>query len=83
SDSPSAYRGFSKVAQPKRSDAMSTKSLTRLASPFIFHSSMKFIPLMTRKAIEKAILLYLFAHIIFFLIYTVKVGQMMGFFGGM
>ncbi|MDA7536729.1 hypothetical protein OAF06_02685 [Akkermansiaceae bacterium] len=44
---------------------------------------MKFIPLMTRKAIEKAILLYLFAHIIFFLIYTVKVGQMMGFFGGM
>ncbi|MEN8693784.1 MAG: hypothetical protein ACN4GG_10195 [Akkermansiaceae bacterium] len=38
---------------------------------------MKLIPLMTRKSIEKAILLYLVAHIIVFVIYVVKVLQMM------
>ncbi len=59
-----------------------TKSLTPLAPAFIFRPSMKFIPLMTRGAIEKTILLYLIAHIISFIIYVVKVGQMMGFFGG-
>ena len=41
---------------------------------------MKFIPLMTRKAIEKAILLYLIAHIIVFCIYCVKVLKMMTIF---
>ena len=59
-----------------------TKSLTLGAPPSIFRSPMKLIPLMTRGAIEKAILLYLVLHIIFFIIYTIKVAQMMGFFGG-
>lgn len=51
--------------------------LTSVKSPAIFRPPMKFIPLMTRKSIEKAILLYLVAHIIVFLIYFVKVLQMM------
>lgn len=38
---------------------------------------MKLIPTMNRKQIESAILLYLLAHIIFFIIYFVKVLKMM------
>ena len=38
---------------------------------------MKLIPTMNRKQIETVILMYLVAHIIFFIIYFVKVLQMM------
>ncbi|MDA8976904.1 hypothetical protein N9118_04995 [Akkermansiaceae bacterium] len=44
---------------------------------------MKLIPTMTRKQIETTILIYLVLHFSFFLVYTVKVCQMMGLFGGM
>jgi hypothetical protein len=57
--------------------------LTPTAQTFIFRPLMKLIPTMTRKQIETAILLYLVLHFAFFLVYTVKVCQMMGFFGGM
>jgi hypothetical protein len=57
--------------------------LTPAAQAFIFRPPMKLIPTMTRKQIETTILIYLVLHFSFFLVYTVKVCQMMGLFGGM